>query len=182
MKLQCFVSLLSAFLFVNKTKWFSGLHLVVVIVFWLFCVHFFGFIWFFHSFSKRPKNGHSKYPKNQNAKREKKDQKKVQLAQLCSQMVFLFFGGGQTNIFAENPIKIVVSTNLRKGKKGQTCEKGWVKFLAKVESKICPSMLRNIIGQMFDSKNGKCLSSFSFVFWKIAFSLEKEEYFSNKRK
>ena len=35
-----FVSVLSAsFLFVNKTKWFSGLHLVVLFLFWLFCFH-----------------------------------------------------------------------------------------------------------------------------------------------
>ena len=50
-----FVSVLSTFFYVNKTQWFSGLRLVVLFLFWLFCVHFFVFL-VFHSFPKRPQN------------------------------------------------------------------------------------------------------------------------------
>ena len=82
------------FLSCNKTIWYSGLHLVVL--FFLFYV-----VLLFHSFQEeRPKTGHSK-----NKKSRKKDQNN-QLAQLCSQIVFLIVGGGLQNcIFAENPIK-----------------------------------------------------------------------------
>ena len=36
----CCVCVVCFLFFVNKTKWFSGLHLVILFVFWLFCVHF----------------------------------------------------------------------------------------------------------------------------------------------
>ena len=74
---------------------------------------------------------------------QKKRTKKNQLAQLCSQIVFLIFGGGLKNAdFAENTIKIVVSAYFEKGKTGQQmskrlsqnlvqgCVKTWSKYVA----------------------------------------------------
>ena len=55
------------FLF-KQNKWFSGLHLVVLFLFWLFCVQFFVFC--FHSFPKKtPQNRHSKNPKKQKCRK-----------------------------------------------------------------------------------------------------------------
>ena len=112
MKLHCFVSVLSAFFFSYKTKWF------LVCILWscfLFCVQCL-FV-FFHSFQKTTnKKGHSNPlpPPKKNKMQTKEGQKRS-----VSAVVF-------TNTFP---------TNVRK-----------------VESKICPSMLRNIIGQILDSK------------------------------
>ena len=39
-----------------------------------------------------------------------------------------------------------------------------VKNLSKVESNTCPILLRNISGQIFDSKNGNCSVFFLFYF------------------
>ena len=64
--------------FVNKPKWFSGLHLVFFVV---LCS-----IFVFCPSKKRPKNGHSK---NQKKKAEKRTNN--QLALLCSKIVFLIF-------------------------------------------------------------------------------------------
>ena len=56
---------------------------------------------------------------------KEKDKQTNQLAQLCSQIVFLIQGGvGYKNVFAEKPIKIGVRAIFEKGKKGQKCEKG----------------------------------------------------------
>ena len=55
-------------------------------------------------------------------------------------------------------------------------KKNWPKNVKKVESKIGPSMMRDIIGPIIDSNNG------IFVFWKISFSLQKEEDFLEKNK
>ena len=41
-------------------------------------------------------------------------------------------------------------------------------------------MLHNIIGLIFDSKHGNCLSSFSFFF--ISFSAERRQFFKIKRR
>ena len=110
---------------------------------------------FFIPFEKRPqKTGHCKQ-KNKNAGKE--DKIKIQLAQLSSQIVFLIFGGGlehaQKIYFAKSPMKIVVSAYFekKKEKRAKNVTKV-VKNLTKVESKICPSMLRNISGQIFDTK------------------------------
>ena len=65
---------------------------------------------------------------------KKRDKHKIQLAQLCSQIVFLILGGGlQKCFFAENPTTLGVSTYCEKGKTGQKSEK-------RVESKICPRL------------------------------------------
>ena len=74
MKLHCLVSVLSAFSFlVNKTKWLSGSHLVVLF-FWLFYVQFLLFV--FHSFQKKTRNPDTaKTPKFQNA--EKRTNKEI---------------------------------------------------------------------------------------------------------
>ena len=55
------------FLFVNKTKWFSCLHLVILFLFLVVLCPILVF-----SFKKNTKNGHSKKTKKQNA--EKKNQ------------------------------------------------------------------------------------------------------------
>ena len=55
----------------------------------------------------------------------------------------------------------------------QKSVQGWVE--------ICPSVLRTTIGQICDSKNGTFLS-FSFVFWKISFSLQNRRIFYRKQK
>ena len=82
--------------------------------------------------------------------------------------------------FAENTIQIVVSAYFEE-ENGQIMTKGWVTNLSKVESKLCPSMLCNTFGQILDSKNGNCLSSF-FLLWQISFSLQKDEFFRKKKK
>ena len=105
--------------FCHKTKWYSCLHLVVLLLFCflLFCLIFFCF--FIPLKKKTPqKTGHSKNPKMQKMQK-KTDKKKDQLAQLCSQIVFFNFLGGLKNFhcLAENTIKIVVSALFQKGKK-----------------------------------------------------------------
>ena len=52
--------------------------------------------------------------------------------------------GCKTFICVENPVNIGVSAYFEKQKMG--------KMWKRVESNVCPSMLRNIIGQIFDSK------------------------------
>ena len=100
---------------------------------------------------------------------EKKDKEKNQLAQLCSQIVFvMFLGGLQECYLCWNPYKIGVSAYFEKEKKGPKCEKGWVKNLSKHVAQ------HNWTD--FWLKKWYFLSSFSFVFWKISFSLQKEEY------
>ena len=170
MKLHCFVPVLSVFFFVNKTKWSSCLHLVVLFLF--LCCFVLNFC-FCHSFQK--KTGHGKkrtYSKNA----EKRT--KNQLAQLCSQIVFLLLGDElKKSCLMKTYTKSgfsILNTILKKWKKCQKCE-NWVKNLSKVESKICPSMLRNIVGQIFASKTWYFLSS-SFL-KRISYSLQKEEYF-----
>ena len=160
MKLHCFVSVLSAFFFVNKTK--SGFLVCILWSCFLFGCFVFNFCFlFFIPFQKKTQKPDTAKTKKQKCR--KKD-KKIQLAQLCSQIVFLIFWGWATKCyFCWKPYKIGVSAYFEKGKKGQKCEKGWVKNLSKVESKICPSMLRNIIGQMFDSKNGSFCLIFLFL-------------------
>ena len=108
------MSVLSGFLFLK-----TGLSGFVVCILWssfLFCCFVLNFVFcFFIPLKKDPqKTGHSKKPKKQKCR--KKRTKKNQLAQLCSQIVFLFFWGvGFKNAdFAENTIKIVVSAYFEK--------------------------------------------------------------------
>ena len=98
----CLCCLFSSF--VNKTKWFSSLHLVVLFLFWLFCVHDFAFYCFLFLSRNRPPKQDTAKKTNQNA--EKKDKQKNQLAQLCSQIVFLILGAGYKNVmFCCKPYK-----------------------------------------------------------------------------
>ena len=118
--------------FCNKTEWFCGLHLVVLFLSWLFFL-------LFHSFqNKRPKKPDTaKPPKTKNA--EKKNKHKIQLAQLCSQMVFLIVWGWATKmwLFCWKHYKIVVSALFQKGKR-QTINKI-------VELEICPRLSRKSV-------------------------------------
>ena len=88
----CCVCVVWSSLFKNRTKWFCCLHLVVIFPFCCFVLKFVIFV-FFHSSQKRPpkKPDTAKTPKSKNA--EKNGQKKSQLAQLCSQIVFFNFLG-----------------------------------------------------------------------------------------
>ena len=83
-------------------------------------------------------------------------------------------------MFAENTIKIVASAYF-KMKRAKQCQKSWVKTWSKVASKLCPSMLRKIIGPSFDSKKGIFIF-FLQNFLKIAFSLQKEKLKRKKRR
>ena len=86
------ISLFLCCFFWHKTKWSSCLHLVVLLPF-LFVLQFcFEFCLFFIPLKKRPpkKPDTAKPPPKKNA--EKKTTK-IQLAQLCSQLVFLIFLG-----------------------------------------------------------------------------------------
>ena len=97
------------------TKWFSYLHLVVLHPFLVSCVFCF--------LSKKPKQPDTTKNQKQIC-RKKRTNKKNQLAQLCSQIVFLNFWGGLKNqLFAESTIKIVVSTSFVKGKMAPKCQK-----------------------------------------------------------
>ena len=100
------------FSFQNMTKWFCCLHLVVFFPF--FVVLFWILSFFIPLKQDPPKTGHGKNPKKQKCR--KKTDKKNQLAQLCSQIVFLFFWGRalQMQMFAENAINIVVSAYFEK--------------------------------------------------------------------
>ena len=62
--------------------------------------------------------------------------------------------------------------------KAKTCQKGWVKTWSKVESKLGPSMLRNIIRPSFDSKKRYCLS---FFLLKSHSSCRKKKIFERKK-
>ena len=57
--------------------------------------------------------------------------------------------------FAENTMNIMVSTYLAKQKMAQKCQTLKVKNWPKHTSKIGPSKLRNLIGPVFDIKNGQ---------------------------
>ena len=82
MKLYCCMSVLSVFC--NKTKWIFCLHFVV-----LFFVVLYSIFVFFCFFILVKKTKHNTNLQNNNA--EEKGQF-FQLAQLCSQILFLFLG------------------------------------------------------------------------------------------
>ena len=74
------------------------------------------------------------------------------ISALVVQIVFLSFWGGLKNaMFAENAMNFVVSTYVEKAKMTKKCESSWVKCWPLPESKIGPSMLRNINRPIFDS-------------------------------
>ena len=122
------------FSFKNRTKWFCCLHLVVFFPFLLFCFEFCLF-----SFLSKKDPQKTDTAKTQKAKMQKKrTNQKNQLAQLCSQIVFLFLGVGlKMQIFAENTIKIVVSAYFEKWKRA--------KNVKKVESKLGPRLRQNLV-------------------------------------
>ena len=99
----------SVLIFCDKTKCSSCLHLVVLLpfLFLLFCFEFCLFLLFFSFPSKKdpPKNRTQQKP--QKTKMQKNQTKKNQLAQLCSQIVFLNFLGWASNFhfLAENTNK-----------------------------------------------------------------------------
>ena len=91
----CIILLLCCF-FCDKTKWSSCLHLMVLLPFLFFCCFVLNFVFFFVVFiplkkGPPPKPDTTKTKKSKNA--DKPDKKKNQLAQLCSQLVFLNFLG-----------------------------------------------------------------------------------------
>ena len=131
----------------------SGLHLVVLFLFVVVCSNFV-FFWF-HSFQKRQKMDTAK-KKQKKQKCRKKDKTSVS-AVVFTNSVPNSWSGLQNSIFVENPIEIVVSPYFEKGK----CAKN----VKKVESNISPRLMRNITGQIFDSKKGKVLSYVFFLFF-----------------
>ena len=111
--LYYFVSVLSGFLL-----FVTGLSDFVVCILWsccLLCCFVFNFCVFFIPLKKPPKTDTAK---TQKTKKQEKTDKCFQLAQLCSQIVFLFLGGGglKNADFVESTIKIVVSAYFEKGK------------------------------------------------------------------
>ena len=136
---------------------------------------YWGWGWSLICWKKTPqKTGHSKNPKK--AKCRKTD-KKNQLAQLCSQIVFLnFLGWHNFSFFGWKHYKnsgFSIFSNRSK----------YPKISRNVESKLGPSMLRNKIGPSFDSKNGVFWAFFfGSFFFKSSFSLQKEEDFEKQKK
>ena len=178
MKLHCFVSVLSAFFFLNKTKWLSGLHLVVLFLSCLFCVFCFSVL-----SQKKTKPDTAKTPKTKNA--EEKDKQKIQLAQLCSQIVFLIFGGWATKMscFAENTIKIGVWAYFEKGNKGKTLTKllSWKSVQGWVEN------LSNYVAQHFWTDFRRKLMvffvfCFLLFFGKMSFPFRKKKILEKQKK
>ena len=105
--LFCVCVVCFSFFFANKTKWFSGLHLVVLFLCWLFCVQFFVLGYSFLSKKADKKTDTAKTPKTKNA--EERTQKKSVSAVVFTNSVPNFVGVDKKTYFAENPIKIVVS-------------------------------------------------------------------------
>ena len=163
------------------TKWFSCLHLVVLLPF-LFLVFIVLFFWvFFIPLQKTPKKPDTATtPKSKNA--EKKGQIKNQLAQLGSQIVFLNFlwWAKKLQFFAESTIKIVVSASFVKGKMAPKCQKGWVKTWSKVESKLGPSMFATKLDQVLTQQMVSFIFFFVHFFENLILPAE-EEYFETKK-
>ena len=159
----CIVVCLCCQLLVCKKDWMVSL--------FAFC----GFIIVFNFYCcfLIPPKKHAKqtgHYKNEDA--EKKKHNLFQLAQLCSQIVFLFSGVGLKNCWKQN--KIMVSTCFGRWPKNQISgAKAW----SKVESKIVPSMLHNILGPIFESRKWSFLMfCWALVFEKMELALLKEEY------
>ena len=101
MKLHCFVSVLSAFFFVNKTKCFLVCILWSCFFLVVLCSILFFFVFSF--LSKRKAQTNRTQQKAPKKKCRKKGQKQFQLARLCSQIVLLFGGvSRKMALFAEN--------------------------------------------------------------------------------
>ena len=129
------------------------------------------FLFGFSFLSRKTKNtGHSKNPKKQKCRKKRK-----KLGELCSQIVFLIFWGGQKHI-CWKPNK---NSGFNVFWKRNRTEKGWVKNLAKVESKISQSTLRNMIGR-FLAQKWQCLSLFFCYFEKSHSPCRKKKFFEKK--
>ena len=142
--------------------------------FLLFC---FEFCFFCLVLSKKtPKKlDTAKTPKT---KMQKKDKQKNQLAQLCSQIVFLIYGCGLQKCYYL--LKTYSSRGLSIFWESQKGPKMWKRLSWKsVQGWV--ENLSNYVAQhnWTDFQlNKKCFSLFlSFNFYKIAFSLQKEDYF-----
>ena len=80
-----------------------------------------------------PQKGTQQKPPKQKCRKNGRTKNSVSAVVFTNSVPNLLYGGGGLQIvFAESPIKIGVSANLEKGKKGQKCEKGRVK--------ICPRL------------------------------------------
>ena len=154
MKLHCFVSVLPAFFFGNKTKWFSSFAccgLVPFLVVWcsiLFCV--------FSPFNKKtPQNGHGQ---NQKKHKCRKMDKKSASAIVFTNSVPILGGGLKKAICWKHYKNSGFSIFWKKKRK-------MPKTVKKVESKINPFMVHNIIGLILDSKMVS-VCHFPFLFEK----------------
>ena len=113
-----------------------------LVSFLLFCFEFWIFCLFSFLSKKDPqKTGHSKNPRTTQIA-EKKDKQKNQLAQLCSQIVFLLFGGGLQKCYSlcwkpykNRGLSIFWESKKEKGPKicprlSWTSVQGWVENLS----------------------------------------------------
>ena len=157
----------------HKTRLLSCLDLLV----WFFV---FGFYSYLKKESKRTGHGKKTKPKMQ----KNTPKRFIQLAHLCSQIVF--------------PINWWNATLCRKhhknndfGKNQKKKNQQWpniaqilkVRNWSKHESKTDPSMLRNTIGPISDIWKWSVLNySLGLSDWKISFSLQKEESFQKAEK
>ena len=137
--------------FCNKTKWF------LVCILWssfFVCFQFCFFFLLFHSSPKKAKKPDTaKTPKNKCRKK----------GQLLSVGAGVFrnsvpnLGGGLNMHFCREHYKIAYFERNKNGPMSsnflsQKLVEAWVKTWSKLESKIGPSMLRNIVGPVFDSR------------------------------
>ena len=123
-----------------------------------------------------------KTTKIKNAEKKKRTVWQEQLAQVCSQIVsvFAFCVSFNFAFFAENTIKIGVSAKKKEKKKKQNSK---VKNWSKLKLKTGPSMLRNIIGPIFNFRNCICFCCLLLlVFQKTSSFCRENEIFKNKKK
>ena len=106
-----------------------------------------------------------------------------QLAQVCSQIVSFFFFVFLSifAFFAENTIKIGISAPKKNKKKQKKKQNSKVKNWSKLKSKTGPSMLRNIIGPVFDFNLLSFLLFFLLFFQKSSSFCRENEIFKNKK-
>ena len=133
------------FFFGNKTKWFSCLHLVDLFP---FCCFVLNFVFHFSQAKTQKKKNTTKTKQMLNNNKTNAEQKQnkcwkkghiLQFVQLCSQIVFLFFGGvwAKKRSFYWKHYKVVVSASLKR-------ENG-PKNVKKVEWKLGPRLCQNLV-------------------------------------
>ena len=127
------------FLLCNKTRWFSCLHVVVLFLFM-----------FFVSFlSKTCKKPDTATPPPPHQKDNQKTPNFFQLSQLCSQIVFLIFGGWASKcMFAENAIKLWFQHIVQQPTMAKKCQtlkvNNWSNHKSKLVQECCP-FFKNLI-------------------------------------